>query len=244
MKKRSEPGKGAAAVGASSVTVDVIPIIALAREQAFQVRKKLDEGTVKRYVGVYRSGKSMPPVKVAKVNGVPVLVDGWHRVAALERMGTAEVEAEVSTMTRQEAEWAAAFANMEHGKPLRASEVKTVYMKYMKTKQYKNSDGSIKSYREIGAVLGMAHTTIRNWEFKYFPAVAKARGEGMPLRDFSPEQANVEPEELRKAEEALAELARAFSQSSDARVRGDIVEKVERALMALREAGNWEAPPF
>jgi len=32
----------------------------------------------------------MPPVKIALINGVPVLLDGWHRMAALEESGEQE----------------------------------------------------------------------------------------------------------------------------------------------------------
>lgn len=221
-----------------------ISIAALSRDPAYQVRKKLDEPTVRRYVGVYTSGKAMPPVKVAKVNGVPVLVDGWHRVAALERMGAADVDAEVTTMAKSAAIWTAASANMEHGKPLAKSEVREVYKRYMKTKQHKKADGSLKSYRDIGRELGQGHTTIRNWELKHFPATARGRGMGDTHPTYEPVDSVSDRGERREAEVAMAALAAAFSRSSDPGVRGDIVESVGLLLKTLKDAGNWDEPMF
>lgn len=224
--------------------VESISILALSRDPAFQVRKKLDQPTIRRYVGVYTSGKEMPPVRVAKVKGVPVLVDGWHRVAALESMNIGEVTAVVSTMTRSEALWVAADANMGHGKPLTKAEVREVYQRYMKTNQHKKADGSLKSYRDIAADLGQGHTTIRNWEWKHFPATAKARGVVDTHPEHVPKDIVKDPVELREAEEAMAALTAAFTSSSDSEVRGNIVEMVEGLLSALKEAGNWDKPMF
>jgi ParB-like chromosome segregation protein Spo0J len=76
-------------------TSEAVLISTLLRDPRFQVRKKLDAHTVSRYASAFSSGRPMPPIKVARIEGALVVVDGWHRLAALERIGRHEVEAEI-----------------------------------------------------------------------------------------------------------------------------------------------------
>lgn len=59
---------------------------------------------------------------VAMVGGVPLVVDGWHRVAALRHIGRGRVEAEVVEASRDEALVLAMMANLRHGLPLKPRE--------------------------------------------------------------------------------------------------------------------------
>jgi hypothetical protein len=222
----------------------VIPIKALSRDPTYQVRRKLDDATVNRYKAVISSGKAMPPVRVANVNGVAVLVDGWHRVAAYESLGITTVQAHISKMTKRDAEWTAAYANMEHGKPLTTAETKTVYMKYMKTKQHLRPNGTLKTLRQIGHELGRGHTTIRAWEWKHYPSIARSRGSEQPIRGDNAVTEASPPPDLKQAMEALEQLEAAFVRSSDPQVRGDIVWRTGVLLEELKSAGNWDNPLF
>jgi hypothetical protein len=135
----------------------------------FQVRHKLDKHQIKRYENVIKSGVELPPVKVALVEGVYILLDGFHRVTARENLGAGFVEAEVVTTTRREAKWLAASANLKHGLPLKASELRVVFQRFIEARQHSKGRGRLMSYREIGQVIGKSHNTIRNWMEKDFP---------------------------------------------------------------------------
>ena len=108
----------------------------LVRDPSYQVRQRVDEATVARYANILAEGVAMPPIRVASVNGVLVLVDGWHRVAAHDRRGLREIEAEVIKATASEAQWMAAAANLSHGLPLRRAEIRTAFQALIRARQH------------------------------------------------------------------------------------------------------------
>jgi hypothetical protein len=220
--------------------VRTLSISAIARDDRFQVRRKMLPQTVETYRQVYRSGKAMPPVKVALIEGVFVLIDGWHRVAALEQNGEQMVEADVAEMSREEARWQAAKANTEHGQPLTRAERREVFRVYVRTKQHHGKrKGQFKSYRDMGVELGHPHTTVRTWMMKDFPRIAQKIGgnEGMGaggLPDF-PESDHA----TGATSDALKQLVEAFQGTSDPCERGAIIGMIETALAQMKGSGNW-----
>uniref|UniRef100_UPI00056D5F3E hypothetical protein n=1 Tax=Rhizobium fredii TaxID=380 RepID=UPI00056D5F3E len=109
------------------------------KDQRFQMRKKTDPSTIKRYVGIYQAEKSMPPVKIGLINGVPFLIDGWHRLAALEQLGEETASALVIECGEQQALWLAASANLEHGLPLKAAELRAVFRALVRAKMQRDN---------------------------------------------------------------------------------------------------------
>jgi hypothetical protein len=222
-----------------------LPIKQIARDAKFQVRNKLNEGTVKRYENNYRSGREMPPVKVALVKNVPILVDGWHRLRALENLGKAHVEAEVQKATRREALWMAASANLDHGLPLKQRELRAVFRAYIRADRHVLPTGNLKSYREIAADLGKPHGTIYNWMKKDFPRVAaQLSGDGGGIGGLPEEPLDAASSHVAAARTAMAKLTAAFSGTSDAADRGMIIDELETALSQMRGSGNWNAPDY
>lgn len=231
----------------TAATVARLYINQLARDEAFQMRAKLDAGAVKRYEGVYRSGKAMPPVKVAQVDGVFILVDGWHRVAALERLGQTQVEAEVVDTSRDEALWMAAQANLEHGVPLKAKELREVFRAYVRSKRHVLPRGKFKSYRDIGAELGKPASTIYNWMSKDFPRVAaKMAGHENFKGTGGLQEIPHTPSQLAPAMQSLQQLLAAFQSTSDPDDRGAILTEAKRVVNEMEGSGNWrvEDPDF
>lgn len=111
------------------------------------------------------------------VDGVPCLVDGYHRAEALEYLGYLEAEAVITETTRDDAQWMAANANLTHGLPLKPRELREVFKVYMRTGRYKKGRGQWKSYREIAQDLGRPHTTIRLWMEKDFKKLFNQYGD-------------------------------------------------------------------
>jgi hypothetical protein len=149
------------------------------KDSRFQVRLKLDESIVGRYLAVYKSGHPMPPIKLAQVNGTLLLVDGWHRLAALEQLNESRtIDAEIIEATEREAFWLAAEANLQHGLPLKTVEIREAFRVYIKAKKHRNEHGSLKSYRQIAQELGglKHYGTIRNWMINDFPRIAAQYG--------------------------------------------------------------------
>lgn len=151
-----------------SVTTETIVIAQLCRASEFQIRTKLCPNTRKRYAAAIKAGQELPPLQVALVEGVPCLVDGYHRAAAMESLGLEKTYAIVTKATRPEAIWMAAEANMNHGLQLKPRELREVFRVYIRTGRHKKGRGRLKSYREIAQELGRPHTTIRHWMEKDF----------------------------------------------------------------------------
>lgn len=84
------------------------------------VRLALDPATVAAYQESYAV---LPPVEVYELpDGRLVLVDGFHRNAARQQLGYAQLQAEVVSGTWAEARERAIRANLEHGKPYTRAE--------------------------------------------------------------------------------------------------------------------------
>lgn len=158
----------------------------LTQDPTFQVRQKLDTGHLGRLKGAYKAGSEVTPITVGIIVDIPgklVIVDGHHRVTALEiiwaeqcRTGTAKpmlVKAMFVKLTAAEARWQAAAANMVHGKGITNREVRKAFQRYVEAGQHRNADGSYKSNREIGKDIGKTHPTVRTWMIKDFPEEAR-----------------------------------------------------------------------
>lgn len=163
----------------------IVSLTHLVRSSEYQVRKKLDPVAVTRYETTLKAGGTLPPVTVADVEGVLILVDGFHRVEARERLGEGRVEAEIIKTSKRDAKGMAAMANLQHGLPLKNSEIRRAFGLYIEARRHVKTRKQLKSYREIGQELGKPHTTIRQWMQKDFPRIFKQysgdedfRGEG------------------------------------------------------------------
>ncbi len=195
----------------SSSLPSTVVIAQLCRSPDFQVRKKLCPQTVQRYAAAIKAGQELPPLQVAVVDGVPCLVDGYHRAAALEQLGCPTAEATITETTREEAQWRAAKANLTHGLPLKNSEIRNVFRVYIRSGRHKKGSGRLKSYREISLELGRPHTTLRLWMEKDFPKLFfqysgpsyAADGGYQPLALRPPQQAQVAIDHLENARQAL-----------------------------------------
>jgi len=214
----------------------------IVRDPDYQVRQKLKDQAVAQYANAYASGQVLPPVKVALVDGLAILTDGWHRLAALDRLGRATVLAQVENMTEREARWRAAEANLTHGVQLTRPEHREVFRAFVRSGRHR--EGSrFKSYREIASELGglRAHTTLRLWMRSDFPKVYRAMaGEDEGENEaFEPPLVDRE-EHLERLIMGHVDEVRAIARGmKDAGRRGEIVRALEELLRDVREARAW-----
>lgn len=222
-----------------------VKISALIREDKYQIRERLDQGAVARYANAYKNGALLPPVQVAQVGKALILVDGFHRVAALARLGLPTVEAVIMPTEERKARWLAAQANLTHGVPLNTKERRAAFKAYIRAGQHKDGRGGFKSYRTIAEELGfMSLGGVHRRMREDFPTLAAKmggnenwQGQGAPDED--------KPDPQR----ALAGLAwghltdarAALEGFTDPAARGEFIFKLEGLLQELR-AGEFE--PF
>jgi len=209
----------------------------------YQMRKKLDPGTITKYAKAYSSGALFPPIKIAVVDHEPMLVDGFHRLAAQQRIGRNQVEATLVTATKAEALALAAEANLRHGLPLKRSELKAVFKAMIKAGRHKQGNRLL-SYRQLQELLGglVPHTTIRHWMIKHFPKIARQYSGEAPVGARDTEGRDSDRAALtmarRAAEQALA-LVRGIRNPDR---RGEVISFMEDALVSIRAGGHWTLP--
>jgi hypothetical protein len=235
---------------------EYLPIAAIIKHGPLQVRSKLDAGAVSRYRSMAEAGKEAPPIKVGRVGDKLYLVDGWHRMEAGaittsgNPWGAQEVLAHVADMSVDEVRWEAAKANMGHGVPLRTRELREVFKAFIKAKRHHLGKGKFMSYREMGAELGMGHTTLRNWTEREFPSLFRALGGGEHgnVRGDVPhvESLTMEQEHAIEAQAALGALVQHAKALGSPEVRWELLKGLEAAAEGLRAAGvsEPEPPPF
>lgn len=216
----------------SVTSTSTVVIAQLCRSSEFQVRSKLCQATVNRYAAAIKAGQQLPPLSVALVDGVPCLVDGYHRAAALELLGNYSAEAVVITATKLDAQWMAAKANMQHGLQLKSKELRQAFRVYIRTGQHRKGRGKRKSLREIGQEMGRSHVTIRNWMAQDFPKLAKEYGQehGNGLGDEGIPRTPSPPADAKPALERLAQVRQDFQATSCPHAR----EAIRQALHELQ----------
>lgn len=228
-------------------TVRTVAIAELVRDEALQVRAKLDDATIRAYAGKYKAGVDMAPVKVAVVEGVPLVVDGWHRLAALESIGSPTAPAIViEGITRADAEWMAAQANVSHGLPLKPKEVRNVFRAYIRARKHIKGRGKVKTYRLIAEELGTgtSFNTVHRWMVKDFPDIAKRMSGGEDFKGKGGlKEIDSEAHYLGLATKALDQAVAAARGLTSEEARGVLIAELEAAIGAVKAAGPWVPPP-
>lgn len=218
----------------------ILDIADIVTRSDWQVRAQIDPGIVRSYATVTRTGGTLPPIQVARINGALYLVDGWHRLEAAKLNGEAFICAEVADMSEEEAQWAAARANLSHGLPLKPREVRTVFRAYVRSRQHR--DGRrFKSYREIAAdhANRVGHTTIRNWMRQDFPSVFRAMGEDSGRPDGGEAQGIPVITALARAKASLDQAA-AEARALNEEDRRELLRHLREIEAKIPDGRPWE----
>lgn len=96
-----------------------IPLDELILDPNLNLRDRLDEATVERYV---ESWDRMPPITIYEVDNRWLIVDGFHRHAAAVSLNRRTIPAEIREGSFSDALDYAAGANLRHGLPLTRAE--------------------------------------------------------------------------------------------------------------------------
>lgn len=254
MQARKGPAKGTARARkgkletalATPPEVRTLVIRSLVRDARYQVRARLDDATVSRYANVLAEGLTMPPIRVAVVNGALVVVDGHHRLAAQERRGLDTIEAEVITATASEAQWMAAQANMAHGLQLKKSEIRTAFRALIRARRHIPQPGKLLSYRDLTMLMGglVRHTTLRNWMLADYPDIARLMHQEDPKVASREAERDDEADFYNAASENIVAAVANARAVRDPNRRGSLIEATERLLAALRNGEKFSLTEF
>lgn len=239
--------------------VELVAVEDITALSGFQVRSKIDKKTAREYAVAMQAGEAFPPVRLARIKGSLVLIDGWHRLearkqlaarskGARERAAWLTVPAIIKDMSEGQARWTAATANLTNGLRLTRKERAGVFRLYMKQHRYKKPDGKPKSSREISRDLKgvYSHTTVLARIERNYPRVYEAmrHSEDEPKRhEGGPPERQPEEQHLMRddALSLIREVRETLPLVSDLRERRAIYEAA-KALLAELEAGGVPAP--
>lgn len=87
------------------------------------IRSATDEQVVAEYADRMTAGDKFPPIVLFREGDKYHVSDGFHRIAAADKIGAKDIEAEVRDGSLKEALWHALGANRKHGHRLTASDV-------------------------------------------------------------------------------------------------------------------------
>lgn len=213
----------------------------------FQIRVKLDKGHVYKYFQVYSNGGKLPPITLARIDGVLFLVDGWHRVEAKKGTGARTIEAVIKDMTINEAKWFAASVNMTNGLPLKDKEIREAFNVFIATKRHIKPNKEYMSYREMAAEFKMkGHTTLRRWIQLDHPKLFKKlsgkdgyAGNPDPLRSYDSDLDFMEV-----ASVGIQNVVNAYKGLKTPVNKGIIIAQLEQVLSSLKKDGDFQLPDF
>lgn len=95
-----------------------IPINRIRRDGGTQIRAELDAERVEQYRVDMLNGDKFPPVEATYDGTFYWLTDGFHRVAAAEKLGRDTFEVTIVQGTQSDAQWTSYAANNKNGKGL------------------------------------------------------------------------------------------------------------------------------
>ena len=243
-ERGARAGEGEGHSGPRTVQVQITDIVL---RPEWQVREEMNYGVIASYVTATIHSR-MPPIRLARVNGALMLVDGWHRLAAAKRLERERIAAVVEDMTEDQAKWAAAEANTTHGLRLRHAEKLQVFKRYVQTKQHlepvltgRHKDRvrwRLKSYRGIARDLHgiVGKSTVQRWMERNFPKIAEqmASGREATTKDIVRKHTNYFEEATAHLEQIIA-VARALEEEE----RRELARRLNEAMSKVITAAPW-----
>ena len=236
----------------------------ISREPALQSRAAMSPKKVADYQQAYNNGAEFPPLLVAKQihnNGAASyrLLDGWHRVQALENNGaslTAKVKVRVIEVsidtTLHELRFLGISENIKNGLGLATKDKRLMFVSYIKGRC--NREGiRYKSYREIAKELNLIpHQTIARWMKSNFPAIARLMSkeyggeeERQPHTEGTGFRLTPMPDLTSRERDIFSITLLEEAKASDNDVRGNIINWVKKLLEELElEAPYQDVTPY
>jgi len=243
LRKRLAP-----ADGSTSVTLGAIPIDRIVVDEKFQIRNSLTEDYVRRYTQRYKVEAELPPVEVALVNGAYFLIDGFHRLEALRRLGRTEASARIRILPDLNAVlWEGFEINSRHGVHYTKDERRKGFKLYLRMgRQYVEGKPRtprwLKSLNQIGKEWGISPHTIKKLiqqTDRRLWADYEARGEGRLENGNGGLRASkkITPEEI--AKRSIANVLAVAQGITSPEARGEIIDKTEAAAEEMKKNAPW-----
>lgn len=136
----------------------VLQISAIQRNAGTQGRLSLNLDVVDEYAALMMAGVEFPPVRTLFDGDVYYLTDGFHRLAAVEKLRRNEILAEVFEGTLSDALWDSCGANATHGLRRSRPDIEAIIRRALT-----HPNRLALSNNQIATHLGIPEATLRRW---------------------------------------------------------------------------------
>jgi ParB-like chromosome segregation protein Spo0J len=220
-----------------------VEVSAIVLDSSFQPRQRTEARTIEKYAASMQAGEKFPPIVLAKVSGAYYMVDGWHRLEAMQKVEPSDtVEAQIIETTEREIGWLAIEANNKHGLPLKIADVRKMLRLYIRARKHRDDAGALKSYRRMAVDLGsmVSYGTIRRWmRADHREVFAQMSGENNTAPGGLQRAALKENELVVASIRDLQNVRARLAAITDPQDRTAIIEATEETLRVIKGAG-WE----
>lgn len=175
---------------------EIVKLSELVLDTDLQSRAEMNMDTVDTYAHDMEEGMAdFPPIEVWVVGGKKLLVAGWHRVKAAQKLGIVQLYANMHTGTKQQAILASVKQNHTHGLP-RSNKDKRRSIQMLFSSHPDMKD------REVARNAGVSHTLVANLRKELSggvailpetPAATPPRGGNIAREASSPDSPPPEP---------------------------------------------------
>lgn len=149
-------------------------------DKEFQIRAEIDNPTVQKYAELYGENTRFPALSVWETDEQNILIDGFHRIAAMKEAGYVECEVIVFSGTKTQAMVEAARSNHSHGRPLTGADLRATIAKLIECDR-EMSNASIATaagcsghtVQSVRDAIGMQTTRVKGRDGKSYPAKLK-----------------------------------------------------------------------
>lgn len=227
-----------------------LPLARIVLDPSWQPRQALDQKAVRRYATAYQRGATFPPLAVAEVGAGFVLLDGWHRHAALTSLGREYAAADIFHVKASEAPWVSAKLNLRRGdsvKPKKA-DLRRSFRFYVDAGHHMRNKRQYKNYRQMEADFdgAVSHTSLHRWMRDDYPEIFAAMGRTERLQPFTPTAGKTEATPRSDQDDLAARAADYVNMAStifgvlhDKRSRRTIAEAVYELAELVKTEGLY-----
>lgn len=223
-----------------TITIHPMSIIV---DNELQARDKTKQSVIRSYARVIRERgiNEFPPITVActKDSETPVLIDGFHRLAAARAVALDAIPiVHLGALSREEMKYQAAALNLSHGQRLGTKkEIHEVLDRYMKAGRWQDGRGGRKGWRTIAAELKGIRSWggVRSWTQKHHPEIFRIGSEADPEDRFELEEGSPGDAEARHMRDEAINFSKAASRAIEAGRGQDVTLTLSRLVVELQE---------
>jgi hypothetical protein len=151
------------AIPSKSRTIE-LNLSEIRKDERMQGRVSLNFDIIHEYAALIEVGVEFPPVRAWFDGTVYWLADGFHRIAAFEKIGATKIRVEVLQGSASEAQWDSYGCNAKHGLRRNRSDLEVVIRRALD-----HPMGRQLSNSHIARHLGVPEATFRRWRKRLSP---------------------------------------------------------------------------